>query len=199
MTHLSFFCDTSGEYFTPKQSINMTLSTDDTPFVELLQNSLRKRDGNGDEHMNDHIVTKPAAVEALKPATQANQDLASSIWKEAKDFGEGVFHGSVESPVNGVVQLANHITNSHLPELHLVNENDVDHTIAGQIGSFVGTTADMIGLTVATGGLGGAGIVANTLRLAAVGAVYSGILTPIDEWCCGRSYICRDGSSRCWT
>jgi hypothetical protein len=36
-------------------------------------------------------------------------------------------------------------------------------------------------LTVATGGLGGAGIVANTLRLAAVGAVYSGILTPTTD------------------
>jgi hypothetical protein len=123
--------------------------------------------------------TKPAVVEAPKPSTHATQDLASSIWKEAADFGEGVFHGAVEAPVNGVVQLANHITNSNLPELHLVNEKDVDGTIAGKIGSFVGTAADMIGLTVATGGLGaGAGAVATGLRLAAVGAVYSGVLTP---------------------
>ena len=122
--------------------------------------------------------TKPAAVEASKPTPQANHDLASSIWKEAEDFGEGVFHGAVEAPVNGVVQLANHITNSNLPELHLVNENDVNNTIAGKIGSFVGSTADMIGLTVATGGLGGAGALATGLRLAAVGAVYSGVLTP---------------------
>jgi hypothetical protein len=122
--------------------------------------------------------TKPAAAEAPKPPAHATQDLASSIWKEAEDFGEGVFHGAVEAPVNGVVQLANHITNSNLPELHLVNEKDVDGTIAGKIGSFVGTTADMIGLTLATGGLGGAGAVATGLRLAAVGALYSGVLTP---------------------
>ena len=67
--------------------------------------------------------TKPVAVEAHKPAPQPQMDLASSIWKEASDFGQGVFHGAVEAPVNGVVQLANHLSGAHLPELHLTNEN----------------------------------------------------------------------------
>jgi hypothetical protein len=121
---------------------------------------------------------KPTVAEAQKPSTDAKQDLASKLLKEATDFGEGVFHGAVEAPVNGVVQIVNHVANTHLPELQLVNEKDVDGTVAGKIGSFVGTAADMIGLTLATGGLGGAGAVATGLRMAAVGAVYSGVLQP---------------------
>jgi hypothetical protein len=144
----------------------------------LFSSHHRKPDRSGEFLPMSFESTKPAPVEAHKPSTKPNPDLLNSIWTEARDFGEGVVHGAVEAPVNGVVQLANHVANTHLPELHLVNEKDVDGTIAGKIGSFVGTTADMIGLTVATGGIGGAGAIATGLRLAAVGAVYSGVLTP---------------------
>lgn len=38
-----------------------------------------------------------------------------------KDLSEGLFHGAVENPVNGVVQLTNHLAGAHLPEMHLTN------------------------------------------------------------------------------
>ena len=127
---------------------------------------------------------KPQAEAVATPKTPVEaqpQSFLGSALTGLKDFSEGVFHGAVENPVNGVVQLADHMTGAKLPELHLTNDAD-DNTTAGKIGSFLGTTADVVGLTLATGGLGaGAGIAATATRLAITGAVIGGVFTPTDN------------------
>ncbi len=122
-------------------------------------------------------------------APQADAKSESSTFfgsaaSEVADFGEGLFHGAIENPINGAVQLTNHLADTHIPELHLVNKTKVSQTIAGKIGTAAGTTLDIIEATVATGGvadaLGAAGVVGSALQFGAVGAIYSSVFQPSD-------------------
>jgi len=134
----------------------------------------------------DSDLAKPsnsAIATAGSANSEGSKDSTSFLGKaasEVADFGEGLFHGAVESPINGAVQLTNYVAHTDLPELHLVDDNKVENTVGGKIGSMAGTALDMIGLTMATGGLGDAGVAASALRLGAVGAAYTTLLQPTD-------------------
>jgi hypothetical protein len=103
---------------------------------------------------------------------------------EAVDFTEGLFHGSIENPVNGFVQFTNHLTNSNLPELHLVDENKISQTYGGLMGTAAGTALDVFAASAATAGaagaLSGASLATAALRFGTVGALYGGVLQPSD-------------------
>jgi hypothetical protein len=128
------------------------------------------------------MILDRANASDVKPSSiKTSDDKPETDWfTGVKDLSEGLFHGAVENPVNGVVQLTNHLAGAHLPEIHLTNEQD-DDTGAGKVGSLIGSTTDMVALSLATGGLGsGAGIALDGLRMAAVGSVVGGVLTPTD-------------------
>jgi hypothetical protein len=99
---------------------------------------------------------------------------------EAAAFGEGLFHGAVENPYNGAVQLANHAGHTNLPELHLADKFAVEHSFGGQSGTMIGTAADMLAASIATRKLGGPRYLPATARLTAIGAVDAGIFQPSD-------------------
>jgi hypothetical protein len=96
------------------------------------------------------------------------------------DFGKGLWSGVVESHLNGGIQVFNHATGFKLPELHLVDEDQLNHSVGGVLGKITGNAIDFLGLTLVTGGLGGAGAVANGIRTIAVGSLAVGLFTPTD-------------------
>jgi len=123
---------------------------------------------------------------------------------EVADFGEGLYHGAIENPINGASQLANHLVGSHLPELHLVDQDRLSHSAGGVLGTIAGTALDFYAVSVATAGVAdlvGAGVVGaeaagaatvgteavttasvlgTALRVGAVGAAYTAVLQPTD-------------------
>ncbi len=108
---------------------------------------------------------------------------------ELEDFGVGVLHGGLESPVNAVVQLVNHAAGVDIPELDIVDDAQANRSIGGQIGQIVGGAIDFVALSAVTGGLGsvlglsaGATTLTGTaLRMGATGAIYDGIFRPTDK------------------
>ncbi len=115
------------------------------------------------------------------PSSPAHdQGLLSSAASEVVDFGEAVFHSGIENPFNGAMQLVNHVSGTQLPEMHLVNSDQVSQSVGGKLGTIVGSAADVFGMTMATGGLGGAGYLVSAARMGAVGAAYAGIFQPSD-------------------
>jgi hypothetical protein len=129
-----------------------------------------------------------AQAAAELPQTSKKADSPSFLGKAASeltDFGEGIYYGAIESPINGAVQLTNHLADTHIHELHLVDEDRLNSTAGGVLGRVVGTAADMVAATIATGGvadaLGGAGLAATALRFGAVGAAYTTLLQPTDD------------------
>jgi hypothetical protein len=115
-------------------------------------------------------------------------DKHPKIWDkiktEAVDFTEGLFHGSVENPVNGLVQFTNHLAGSDLPELHLVDEEKISETYGGLIGTSAGTALDIFAASAATAGvagaLSGATLATAALRFGAIGSLYGAVLQPSD-------------------
>jgi hypothetical protein len=103
---------------------------------------------------------------------------------ELADFGEGLYHGAIESPIDGAIQLTNHLAGTHLPELHLVDEKRLAHSAGGVLGNIIGTAVDVYLASVATAGIagaaGGSGMIGAALRFGAVGAAYTTILQPTD-------------------
>jgi hypothetical protein len=113
------------------------------------------------------------------PSSQAHDTgLLSTATSEVADFGEAVFHSGLENPINGALQVVNHVTGARLPELHLVDSDRVSQSVGGKLGTIVGAAADVYALTMATGGLGGAGYLVSAARMGAVGATYAGVLQP---------------------
>jgi hypothetical protein len=110
------------------------------------------------------------ATAAEKKSDSAN--LFDKALSEAADFGQGIFHGAVENPVNGIVQLANHVSGAHLPELHVVDEQKISKSAGGMAGTVAGTVLDIAALTFVTGGLGD--LVAGGAGAAGAGAVAAG-------------------------
>lgn len=114
------------------------------------------------------------SLEAREPPLHARA-LAEVI-----DFGQGLFHGAVENPLNAGAQVINRAAHMHLPELHLVDEARINESTGGRFGSNVGYVADMYLLGSAAGSLGSFGVLGSSLRMGAVGGVYFGLLTPTD-------------------
>jgi uncharacterized protein with FMN-binding domain len=104
---------------------------------------------------------------------------------EVADFGEGLYYGAIESPINGAVQFTNHLAGTKISELHLVDEKRLDSTVGGVLGHVAGTAADVVAATIATSGvadvLGGAGLAGTALRFGALGAAYTTFLQPTDD------------------
>lgn len=110
--------------------------------------------------------------------------ILSKIGSELVDFGEGLYHGAIESPINGVVQIADHVTGAQIPELHLVDEQRLSHSAGGIIGNIAGTAIDIYLASMATAGIagaaGGSGMIGAALRFGAVGAAYTTVFQPTD-------------------
>jgi hypothetical protein len=135
-----------------------------------------------DFHVSFVIVASQAArtIAMTEPDKPAERGIFSSVANETALFGEGIFHGSIENLYNGPVQIVNHISGAHLPELHLVDSDIVSHSAAGRVGMFIGKAADFIALTILSGGLGAKSKLYSAARMAAVSGVYSGIIEPSD-------------------
>jgi|GEM_PF-6549710 len=105
-----------------------------------------------------------------------------SFFDECKDFGQSFIHSAIENPVNGLIQVVDHAANVHIPELKLVGAPE-HQSMGTMAGAMLGTVADVVAVTVATGGVAGAlEIGANAAGIMAVtGAVYGGLLTPTDS------------------
>jgi hypothetical protein len=119
------------------------------------------------------------AIDKPQPGS-AQQDVISRLSSQVADFGEGIFHGAVENPYNGLVELVNHSTEKMLPELHLVDQEKIDHSLAGQLGTMVGIAVDFAALSAATGGLGATTALGSALEMGAVGGAYGAVFQPSD-------------------
>jgi hypothetical protein len=111
--------------------------------------------------------------EAVGTATNPTSLLGT---QEGMLFTEGVISGAVLNPINGVGQFFG------AGPVQLDNQKDVDGSWAGKAGEVVGTGADMIGLTIATGGVAGAagltGYTALAVSAGTAGAIEGGVFTP---------------------
>jgi hypothetical protein len=102
-----------------------------------------------------------------------------STWVERElgreqNFARGEFYSGIESPINGVLQLTNHLTGAHLPALDIVSAPPAD-SIVGKAGSIVGSTMDVVLIGVGTGA-----IAAPAYAAAMTGAAL-GIVSPTSE------------------
>lgn len=103
---------------------------------------------------------------------------------QAELFGEGTLDGAIYNPVNGVTELINHTCGTNIGKLQLDNQQEVDNSIAGQIGKFTGMTADAIALGLATGGVADAfalGTAGTMLTRSAAGVLMGGVLSPTGD------------------
>ncbi len=129
------------------------------------------------------------------PVQDHQDSLFNKIVTESALLKEGLFHGAIENPVNGASQFVNHISagvaqllendafSLHIPELHLVDENKVHSSIAGEIGDFAGEFVDLVAVATAT-----SGIMARSfkfeitpLRYAIGAGIDKGLFKPTDE------------------
>ncbi|HEY9718067.1 MAG TPA: hypothetical protein V6C69_11395 [Trichormus sp.] len=122
----------------------------------------------------------PSPTSAATPAESSGW--LASAGHDAALFGEGLVSGAVLNPINALGQLSNHALGTDFGTAKFSNQDEVNNSMSGKIGEFLGTTADFIGLTVATGGLGdavGLGAVgAMSLDVGSAGAIEGGLLTP---------------------
>jgi hypothetical protein len=97
-------------------------------------------------------------------------------------LGEGIATGAVLNPVNGASELVNGAFGTNIGKVQFSNQSEVDRSIAGKLGTAVGTVADFAALTVATGGaadaVGLTGVAASAARLGAAGLITGGLLSP---------------------
>lgn len=111
----------------------------------------------------------------------ALENTIGKVGNEIASFGQGLFHGGIENPVNAVVQGVNHFSPVDLPELHIVDAPPPD-SIGGKLGTIVGAAADVYFLNKATGHflgkLGGDGISGAALRTGITGGIYGSVFTP---------------------
>lgn len=114
------------------------------------------------------------------PEHAAMGDYLAKGASEILDGAEGLFQGAVESPINGLVQVANHAVGVTLPELHLVDSQRLSHSAGGILGSIAGKALAFWALSSLSGGLGAGGYLASSLRAGAIGAAYIGLLEPTD-------------------
>lgn len=120
------------------------------------------------------------------------------------DFCNGVVHGSIELPYNGVVQLANEPIKGtlgvHLPELDITGlKNENAPSVPAEVGTVIGATVPLFAAnkvagrlmgrtmnSVKTAELLGTAPVKETILTSAkqgfvTGAIYGGVLTPVPE------------------
>jgi len=103
---------------------------------------------------------------------------------QIEDFGQSALHTAIESPINGAIQFVDHAAHVHLPELDIIGAPK-HNSMGTKIGAVVGAAADLVALSIATGGvadiLGGAGLAGGIGTAAATGALYGGVFTQSDN------------------
>jgi hypothetical protein len=126
----------------------------------------------------------------LNPTSAAADLLAANhtVSHQVELFGEGVVTGAILNPINGVEQIVNHVAGTNLPPIEFTNQNEVNHSIAGQLGMATGMVADVVLTDGVAAPLMGveAGSVAS---LAVTGAIQGGIFTPSDDTKTGGSFF----------
>jgi hypothetical protein len=110
---------------------------------------------------------------------------ASVVGHQGTLLAEGLLTGAVLNPINGTTQLMNRILPTHIKELRLDNQQEVDNSIAGKIGETAGSIADFAALSLATGGIAGAagltGVAADMISLGSAGALSGAVFSPSDD------------------
>lgn len=137
-------------------------------------------------------------LDSFKKAASATAgifgDAGKSFGTEAMLFGEGVYTGALQNPVNGVGQIVNKVTGANLPVLELPNQDRVNSSWAGKAGIMTGTLIDAV---ATNGALSNVSLLANAnlMRMAATGAIQQGILTPGDDSGSGLDFFLNRGRS----
>ena len=82
---------------------------------------------------------------------QPNSDANKTLVDQALDVGSGFIYGAIQSPLNGLTQLANHASGGSvsLPEMHLID--DSNPSIAFSVGSLGGSALTAYALYRAVG------------------------------------------------
>jgi hypothetical protein len=121
----------------------------------------------------------------LGPTVDTLRHDASVVGHQGTLLAEGVLTGAVLNPINGTTELMNRILPTHVKELRLANQQEVDNSTAGKIGETAGSIADFAALSLATGGIAGVagltGVSADMLSLGAAGALSGAVFSPSDD------------------
>lgn len=82
---------------------------------------------------------------------QPNSDADKTLVDQAIDVGSGFIYGAIQSPLNGLTQLANHASGGSvsLPEMHLIDDSNT--SIAFSVGSLGGSALTAYALYRAVG------------------------------------------------
>jgi hypothetical protein len=160
---------------------------------------LHSLDGNGQatghsplEHLPTEIVANadPTGLPVgllletaakVIPNETARKDL---LWLDHQQamLNKGIVTGAVFNPVNGVSQLADKALGWHIPALKFDNQNDVNNSVAGNIGKVEGTMVNFIGVGAVMApmdaALGVSGMAAGALNGGIIGGLWGGVFTP---------------------
>ncbi len=104
----------------------------------------------------------------LDQPTEAGTTHGAQAHNGMADFARSIVKSSIQDPINGVSQLINHVTDSHLPPINIVAKPD--DTWWSTAGSIVGNAIDFVGISTLTGG--GSGLLQVALRTGAAGAMF---------------------------
>ena len=129
--------------------------------------------------------------------TDSGASLPAQAAAYVEDFGAALVHSAFANPINGAVQLTNHVFNTHIKEVELCKPAD-ENSSAARAGSLAGQALDMLALAFITKGkadlTAGEKVSAYASRLevfavvgktaakgASTGFIYGGALTPSDS------------------
>ena len=142
-----------------------------------LAKSLSKAANNGKRE----LTSIGHAIEGTVGKALAAENKADRfVTHEALLLDEGLVTGAVLNPVNALRQVGNHVFGTHINKIEFGNQNEVDHSVAGVVGEFLGTAA----VFIATDGAASAvtGLAACSVgTMAIAGAVQGAALTPTKE------------------
>ena len=117
---------------------------------------------------------RPTTGDEVKTSKDIDQhSLLSEIATDLMHFGKGVATGLALNGYNSIEQTSNRL-GAHLPEVHFSDQHDVDHSIAGQVGTVIGSTVDFMVINSLVSRSG----ISQTLSLSTSAAIQSALLTP---------------------
>jgi hypothetical protein len=142
--------------------------------------------------VNPNAIDFHGAQQAAPPPPEA-RSFAGSVLHNAELFGEGVVSASIFNPINGVKQIYDHAAGYEYKPTEFSNQQEVDKSLAGFMGGFVGRSVDFTLLAVATGGVAGAagltGTAWATATAVSAGVVDGAVFMPSNDsnWKTGRA------------
>jgi hypothetical protein len=95
-------------------------------------------------------------VDLCKEASIKAKPILDGAKTTAQDFGEGLFYGMFQAPVNGTTQLANHLFQQHWAPPKVVSPRHHPDHGATRVGEVTGALVDTVGIFQGAGLLGGA-------------------------------------------